>query len=137
MGLMTDAGGPGGPGPYLSLFTSVGTLVCCALPSLFVVLGFGATVASVLTAAPWLVALSRHKAWVFAVAGLTLAANLLYLQWLGPRLAARVPCPSGDERACAALGRRSRVLLAVSGGLYLTALFVAYGLGPLLAQWDQ
>jgi len=39
---------------YLSLFTSIGTLLCCALPSLLVLFGLGATVASVLSAAPWL-----------------------------------------------------------------------------------
>jgi hypothetical protein len=31
---------------YLSLFTSLGTLLCCALPSLLVLLGLGATVAT-------------------------------------------------------------------------------------------
>jgi mercuric ion transport protein len=30
---------------YLSLFTSLGTLLCCALPSLLVLFGLGATVA--------------------------------------------------------------------------------------------
>ena len=29
---------------YLSLFTSLSTLLCCALPSLFVLFGLGATV---------------------------------------------------------------------------------------------
>ena len=42
---------------YLSLFTSLSTLLCCALPSLFVLLGLGATVASLLSQAPWLVAM--------------------------------------------------------------------------------
>ncbi len=32
---------------YLSLFSSLGTLLCCALPALFVLLGLGATVASI------------------------------------------------------------------------------------------
>ena len=54
---------------FASLFTSVGTLLCCALPSLLVLLGLGATVASFLSAAPWLVALSHHKRVVFAVSG--------------------------------------------------------------------
>lgn len=31
---------------YLSLFASVGTLVCCALPAMLVLVGLGATVAS-------------------------------------------------------------------------------------------
>ena len=42
---------------YLSLFTSVGTLLCCALPSLLVLFGLGATVAFVLSEAPWLVSM--------------------------------------------------------------------------------
>src|ERR1700736_2365718 len=50
---------------YLSLFASFGTWLCCALPSLLVLLGLGATVASFLSAVPWLVTLSHHKNWVF------------------------------------------------------------------------
>lgn len=38
---------------FLSLFTSFGTLIYCALPSLLVLVGLGATVASFLSAAPW------------------------------------------------------------------------------------
>src|ERR1700683_5653582 len=54
---------------YLSLFPSLGTLLCCALPSLLVLFGLGATVASILSEAPWLVTMSHHKHWVFIVAG--------------------------------------------------------------------
>src|SRR5579863_5915425 len=64
---------------YLSLFTSLGTLLCCALPSLLVLLGLGATVASVLSLVPWLVALSHHKNWVFIVAGVLISGNLVYV----------------------------------------------------------
>ena len=39
--------------PSLSLFTSLGTLFCCALPSLFVVLGAGAMLAGILSSAPF------------------------------------------------------------------------------------
>src|SRR5688500_7094028 len=60
---------------YLGLFSSVGTLLCCALPSLLVLAGLGATVASVLASAPWLVALSRHKAWVFAASAILIVGN--------------------------------------------------------------
>ena len=35
---------------YLSLFTATGTLLCCALPSLLVTLGLGATLAGL---GPW------------------------------------------------------------------------------------
>src|SRR5262245_33783039 len=64
---------------YLSLFTSFGTLLCCALPSLLVLLGLGATVASFLSAVPWLVTLSRHKTWVFAVSGVLIGSNLAFV----------------------------------------------------------
>src|SRR3954447_20288032 len=71
---------------YLSLFTSFGTLLCCALPSLLVLLGLGATVASFLSAVPWLVAMSRHKSWVFAISGLLIAGNLIYVYVVAPGL---------------------------------------------------
>ena len=61
---------------FLSLFTSLGTLLCCALPSLLVLVGLGATVASVLSQAPWLVSMSHHKHWVFLTAGLLISAPL-------------------------------------------------------------
>src|SRR3954447_10557315 len=84
---------------YLSLFTSVGTLLCCALPSLLVLLGLGATVASFLSAMPWLVTLSRHKAWTFTISGTTIAASFIYSYWIAPRLK-RQACAADDPAAC-------------------------------------
>lgn len=57
---------------FLALFTSFSTLFCCALPALFVSLGFGATFVSVLSAFPQLIWLSEHKLVVFSLAGLCL-----------------------------------------------------------------
>src|SRR5437588_10367262 len=74
---------------YLSLFTSLSTLLCCALPSLFVLFGMGATVASVLSQAPWLVLMSRHKHWVFLIAGFLIAVNFVYLYAIAPKLQAK------------------------------------------------
>src|SRR5205085_8201184 len=67
---------------YLSLFTSFGTLLCCALPSLLVLLGLAATVASFLSAVPWLVTLSHHKNWVFAVSGILIALSFFQMYLL-------------------------------------------------------
>jgi uncharacterized BrkB/YihY/UPF0761 family membrane protein len=69
---------------YLSLFCSLGTLLCCALPSLLVLLGMGATVASALSALPWLVTLSHHKNWIFAISGLLIGGNFVYLYVVAP-----------------------------------------------------
>jgi hypothetical protein len=57
----------------LSLFTSGGTLICCALPALLVAVGAGAALSSLVSVFPQLVWLSEHKVWVFGVAGAALA----------------------------------------------------------------
>jgi mercuric ion transport protein len=117
---------------YVSLFTSLGTLLCCALPSLLVLFGFGATMAAVLSAAPWLVGLSRHKLWVFLAAGLCLAASFFYVYGLGPRLrTGHAACPP-DAVVCEVAGRFSRIVLWLSGAIYLVGFFTAFVLGRLL-----
>lgn len=121
---------------YVSLFTSVGTLLCCALPSLLVLAGLGATVASTLSVLPWLVALSRHKSWTFAISGTMIAASFLYTYWIGPRLRARACDPQNPE-ACEVASRFSKVVLWLSAALFLTGLFVAFFLGPILTRLDQ
>lgn len=120
---------------YLSLFASLGTLLCCALPALLVLLGFGATVASFVSAVPWLVSLSRHKAWVFVVAGLLIAGNFYYVHWLAPRLLARRGgCPPEEQEACAAASRFSHAVLWPSAAIYGIGFFVAFLLGPMLGR---
>jgi len=121
---------------YLSLFTSLGTLLCCALPSLLVLLGLGATVASFLSAVPWLVMLSRHKAWVFAISGLLIGANLIYIYVLMPRLQdSGAACPTYAPRACNSASRLSRVVLWISLAIYAIGVLSAFVLGPLLMRF--
>ena len=137
----TSAGAPprihGGALSYLSLFTSVGTLLCCALPSLLVLLGLGATVASVLSEAPWLVTLSHHKGWVFPIAGILIGSNFLYIYAIAPKLQARAgACDPNDPGACQAASRFSRGVLWCSAILYLLGCFSAFLLGPILVRFD-
>lgn len=121
---------------YLSLFTSFGTLLCCALPSLLVLLGLGATVASFLSAAPWLVTLSRHKNWVFVISGVLIIGNLIYTYALVPRLRAHVAaCPIDAPGACDTASKMSRAVLWLSAIIYSVGAFSAYLLGPLLMRF--
>jgi hypothetical protein len=117
---------------YLSLFTSFGTLLCCALPSLLVLLGLGATVASALSAVPWLVTLSHHKNWVFLIAGLLIGGNFVYTYFVAPQIRA---CPADAPDACEAASSLSRIVLWISGAIYLVGFFSAYLLGPLLMRF--
>lgn len=121
---------------YLSLFTSLGTLLCCALPSLLVLLGLGATVASFLSAVPWLVTLASHKVWLFAVSGALIASDFLYIYWLSPRLNVQGRACSIEDgpTACDAATRISRVALWVGAGIYAVGFFTAYVLGSILTR---
>lgn len=118
----------------LSLFTSFSTLICCALPSLLVVLGMGAVVAGVVSNVPVLVTLSQHKEWTFLVAGLMIGLNFWLFYGRRQKQAACEIGEDGSEAACDTAARWSKVILWISAGLYLAGLFMAYLLFPLI-QW--
>lgn len=114
----------------LSMFTSSGTLICCALPALLVALGAGAALAGLVSAVPQLVWLSANKTAVFGAAGLMLAIAG-WLQWRA-RLA---PCPS--DPALAAVCSRTRRLSVWTYGIALLTFamgaFFAFLLPALLS----
>ncbi|WP_422685245.1 hypothetical protein [Candidatus Methylopumilus universalis] len=86
----------------LSLFTSGGTLICCALPALLVGLGAGAVMASLVSSVPQIVWFSEHKLSVFIFAGIMLSISG-FLQWKARSL----PCPS--DNALAEICNKTRV----------------------------
>lgn len=122
---------------YFSLFTSLSTLLCCALPSLLVLFGLGASVASMLAFTPWLATLSRHKVWTFSISGALIVLSLVNMYYLVPRLKDGDVCDVGDGSACRDTSRVSKVLLWVSAGIYAVGFFVAYALGPILTKLDR
>ena|SRR5690348_11630323 len=118
---------------YISLFTSVGTLLCCALPSFLVLLGLGATVGAVLSVAPWLVTLSHHKLLVFTVSGVLIAISFVQVYVIAPKLRSYTQtCPPDGPDACEATSRFSKVVLWIAAILYASGFFAAYLLGPIL-----
>ncbi len=74
--------------PLISLFSSFGTLICCALPALLVSLGAGAVLAGLITNFPQLIFLSKYKIYVFSVAGLLITISG-YMLWVNRN----TPCP--------------------------------------------
>ncbi|MGE3476256.1 MAG: hypothetical protein AB7H70_10675 [Rhodospirillaceae bacterium] len=108
---------------WLALFTSFGTLICCALPALLVTLGAGAVVAGLVTAVPQIVAISIYKDYVFAAAGVLLLAAAIM------RYASRnAPCPRDpfEADACRRLRRVGGWILAAAGAVYAVGFFFAY-----------
>lgn len=111
----------------LSLFTSGGTLVCCALPALLVTVGAGAALSSLIAAVPQLVWLSEHKEAIFAAAAAMLAVAGL-LQWRARKL----PCPADPVLAAACTRTRKTALRVylLSLAMFLSGGFFAF-IAPL------
>jgi hypothetical protein len=122
---------------YFSLFGSFSTLICCALPSVLVLLGMGTAVASVLSAAPWLVSFSHHKVWTFSLAGTLIASSFVMTYAIAPRLRGGEMCEADDPTTCGEASRVSRVILWCSAVIWSGGFFVAYLLGPILMRLDR
>ncbi len=112
---------------YLSLFTSFGTLLCCALPSTLVLLGFGAGLASFLGDFPQLILLSENKEWVFGI-----SFFMLGISYLGQRYAATQACPIDQKDNCQTTKNWSRPLFFITMGINVIGAFYAFVLPRLL-----
>lgn len=110
--------------PFLSLFSSLGTLVCCTLPAIFVSLGAGATLASLVTTFPQLIWLSAHKLEVFSIAGIC-----LILGGVMQYKARSMSCPVDPLKAktCMKLRRINFWLYILSVLIFLVGAFFAFG----------
>lgn len=106
-----------------SLFASLSTLICCALPALLVALGMGAVVAGLVADVPGLIWLSRNKVYVFVAAGFfLLAAGLMR----GRGGAKTCPIEPLKARACARMKAASFWMYWTSVVLYFSGVIVSY-----------
>lgn len=112
---------------WAGLFGSFGTLICCAIPSTLVLLGFGATLASFLGNFPQLIWLSEHKELVF---GFSFA--LLGLSYAGQKYAQTQTCPIEQREDCEAAKSWARPIFWISLGINLVGAFYAFALPHLL-----
>ena len=109
--------------PSLSLFTSLSTLICCALPTFLVTLGMCASMVSLISLFPWLLVLSEYKIQIFFVAGLLLLISF-YLFWKGRN----APCPIDPIQAkmCLKLRFTNLIILIISSTIFLIGFFFAF-----------
>lgn len=112
---------------YGSLFTSFGTLICCAIPSTLVLLGFGASLASFLGDFPQLIWLSDNKEYVFGGSFI-----MLGLAFTGQRVAARQSCPIDKKEDCQSAKDWSKPLLYITLMINVIGAFYAFILPRLL-----
>jgi len=108
---------------FFSLFASTSTLICCALPALFVALGAGASFASLLGVFPFLIVLSQYKIPIslFALAMIVFAGVANYKT-------ARMPCPVDPDlgRACLETRKNSQRIYLVSTAIFIFASIFTY-----------
>ena len=109
--------------PFLSLFTSAGTLICCALPALLVTVGAGAALAGLVSTVPQLILLSTYKLQVFTVAGVLLLITGI-IQWK----MRNAPCPTDPDLAASCMRMRSinKWVFMLSLVIYIVGFFFAF-----------
>ena len=113
---------------FFALFTSTGTLICCALPAAVAAFAGGAAVTSMVSTFPWMVTLSAQKEWIFlgAAVMLTISGVLIY------RPKGKVACSVTGGEGCEVAGRFTKVMFWASASIYTIGVFFAYALVPIL-----
>ena len=108
---------------WFSLFSSVGTLLCCALPSLLVFLGFGATFAGMVSFFPQIVWLSKYKEIVFGFSFLLILFGFVF-HFLNQNMAC--PIDPLQARVCRSTRTWSFGILVFSSLLWVTGALFAF-----------
>ena len=108
---------------YLALFGSTGTLICCALPSLLVALGLGASLSGLISVFPQITWISQYKVIIFSISGLLILGSF-YFQYK----AQNAPCPIDEHKkqACQSSRRLSLIISFVSSIIWLIGAFFAF-----------
>jgi len=107
----------------LALFGSFSTLICCALPALFVTLGAGAALIGLVSAVPQLIWLSAHKIPLFIFAGV-----MLTISGVSRYMSRNAPCPA-DPAMAKTCGRTRRIGFLVflfSLAMYASGFFFSF-----------
>ncbi len=107
---------------YLGLFSSASTLLCCALPIIFVSLGMGATFASITANFPFMIFLAKQSIALFTIAT-TLLLLSGYLIFTKTQL-----CPADKNLAqiCKKTKKINKIIWYVSAIILLISFFFKY-----------
>lgn len=114
----------------LSLFTSFSTLLCCALPTLLVILGLGWVVATTINTFPFLITLSKNKGWMFLIAFLFISVNFYLVYGRKNKV-----CKMSDkiqDNPCDIASKWNKIILWISVIIWTIGFIVAFLLFPFL-----
>jgi len=111
----------------LALFTSMSTLLCCALPIVLVSLGLGTTYAALTDSVPLIVSLAKYKAITFTVAGFLIGGSI----WLSYRPGRSCPTEPQLGAQCSRIDKWNKRLLILAALAWCGGFFAAYLALPL------
>ena len=112
----------------LALFSSSGTLICCALPMVVATLAGGAALSSMVSLFPFLVTLSQYKNAIFIFSGSMIALN----GYLSFKPLKEIACDvESGEVGCEVAGKYNRKMFYISLGIFSVGVLTAYLLGPI------
>ena len=113
----------------IALFSSSGTLICCALPMTVATIAGGAALSSLVSLFPFLVTLSQYKNIIFIFSGSMIALN----GYLSLKPVQETACDEeSGEVGCEVAGKYNRKMFYVSLGIFSVGIFTAYLLGPMI-----
>lgn len=114
---------------WLLLFTTSGTLICCAIPITLVTMGMGAAVASMASTAPWIVTLSMYKGSMFTMSGVLIA----FSAWTVYRPGRACPTDPELAAACERADKWNRRFIWFSAIMWAVGFFAAFVLPSISA----
>ena len=108
---------------FFSLFGSLSTLLCCALPVTFVALGMGATFAGLTSSFPQITWLTAHKNTLFVITGITLILSYYLI-----KRSEKLSCPidENQKNACKSSKKISKYIFWGSLVLYIVGLLFSF-----------
>ena len=118
---------------YLALFTSMGTLLCCALPALLIALGLSlGTVVALFSAIPGWYTLGAYLNILFLGGGILIGAAFLLIYRAPIKRVCRIPVEKNGQTACEVADHFHRRLLWISLALYAFAVAMDFFITPWL-----
>jgi len=109
----------------MALFTSAGTLLCCALPAIISLIAGGSALASLVSNFPFLITLSKNKDIIFITAGAFILTSLYFTYFYKKDY-----CLINKD--CAEARKLSKKILWTSIGIYSVGAFFSYLAVPLM-----
>ena len=107
----------------MTLFISSSTLICCALPAIFVAVGAGATLASLINVFPQLIIISQYKVLISFI-------TLIILLFAGVMIkkSEALPCPVDPNlrTICLKTRKNSKILYYLSVIIFASASVFTY-----------